>query len=167
MLIKLAELGDIDEIMVLIDRVNKYLMSIGFTNWNKGYPNRELIEKDVMNREQNILVINNVITGIYSSAKYDYEVFPELNFRDKYNNFAMVHRLAVLPTEQGKGYAKLMMSHAEDKYKRDSFTSIRLGVHSSNAKLVKFYLDLDYEVRGEAYFEVDEAPFFIMEKIIS
>jgi len=167
MVIELAKLSDIKEIMVLISNVNKNLLSKGFTNWNKGYPNYEIIEKDILNREQFILLKNYKIIGIYSSAKYNYDIFPELDFNDKSDNYAMVHRLAVSPDEQGKGYAKLMMSHAEDKYIEKGFTSIRLGVHSANTKLVKFYRDLDYKVRGEAHFEVDEAPFFIMEKIIS
>jgi len=168
--IKLANKGDINEIMVLIEKVNKKLLSLGFSNWNKGYPNQQIVEKDIENDEQYKLMDFNQnghnIIGIYSLAKFHYPIFDKLKFTDKTNNYGMIHRVAVIPEYQNRGYAKLMMDNAENILRIKRYFSIRLGVISSNDKLVEFYLNRDYKIKGSENFEIDESPFYLMEKII-
>ena len=58
-------------------------------------------------------------------------------------NNLYVHRLAVHPEFQGKGFAQKLMDYAENYAKTNSFASIRLDTFSKNERNQKFY-----EVRG-------------------
>ena len=78
-----------------------------------------------------------------------------------------IHRLAVHPQEQKKGYAKVLMDFAEDYARKGGFISVRLDTFSKNVRNNKFYQARGYRAVGDIYFpKQSEFPFHCYELIL-
>jgi ribosomal protein S18 acetylase RimI-like enzyme len=78
----------------------------------------------------------------------------------------VIHRLAINPVQQGKGFAKRLISFAEGEILRMDFKSIRLDAFSGNLKALMLYEGMGYQKRGEVNFPGRNLPFICFEKIL-
>ena len=73
--------------------------------WNEHYPNIETFEEDVLNQNLYVLEIKNKLIGcLVISNKMD-EFYSKVNWLTPNKNNLYLHRLAVDPDYQKKGYA--------------------------------------------------------------
>ena len=78
-----------------------------------------------------------------------------------------VHRLAVHPEHQGKGYAQQLMDFAENYARVNGFTSIRLDTFSRNKRNQRFYEARGYKKLEDIYFpEQSTYPFHCYELVV-
>ena len=78
-----------------------------------------------------------------------------------------IHRLAIHPKHQGKGYAKQLMDYAENYAEKNHFQSIRLDTFSQNKRNQKFYEIRGYKRLEQIYFpQQSECPFYCYELIL-
>ena len=78
-----------------------------------------------------------------------------------------IHRLAIDPSQQGKGYAQKLMSFAEDKAKKNGLVSVRLDTFSQNKRNQRFYEARGYNKLSDIYFpKQSEHPFHCYELIL-
>ncbi len=61
----------------------------------------------------------------------------------------MIHHLAVDPTEQGKGYGRLMLEELECRFTEMGVIKLNLFVVDTNEKVISFYEKLGYIQRPE------------------
>ena len=81
-------------------------------------------------------------------------------------NNIYIHRLAIHPKHQGKGYAQKMMDFAENHAKKHNFVSVRLDTFSQNKRNQKFYETRGYHRLGDIYFpKQSEHPFHCYEMV--
>ena len=73
-------------------------------------------------------------------------------------------RLAVLPSEQNKGYARIMMQFGMDELKRRGFKGIHFLVNKHNVKAIRSYEKFGFDVVGECY--MFEQDFLCYEKVL-
>ena len=59
----------------------------------------------------------------------------------------LIHHLAVLPREQGKGYGKKLMSEVEKRFAEMGVFKSHLLIDSDNKQVINFYLNLGWELR--------------------
>lgn len=163
--IELADTSDIDEIMLLKEKINKDLLLHGMNQWNNGYPNEEVFLRDIGLKSQYKLIDENQrIIGIGSMNQLQHPKFAEANWDDKSDGFRLIYRLGINPEYQNQGLAGKIMDFLEDLAVKENASSIRLGALSTYEKVVQFYLKRNYNIKDEKMFPVSKQIFYLMEK---
>jgi len=166
-MIRSATLTDIYALIQVTKACAKYMISKGIFQWNEHYPNRTAFENDVTRNELFVLEIEDEIIGsIVLSNIMDEEYIPiEWLTKNKHNLY--IHRLAIHPKYQRKGYAQQLMDFAEGFAKKNHYTSIRLDTFSQNKRNQKFYELRGYKRLGDIYFpKQSEFPFHCTELLL-
>ena len=78
-----------------------------------------------------------------------------------------IHRLAIHPIFQGKGYARLLMEFGENYATENNYSSGRWDTFSQNKRNQKFYELRNYKRLGNIYFpKQSEYPFYCYELVL-
>ena len=166
-MIRLAYFSDLNSIKKLTEACAKDMISKKIFQWNEHYPSREVLEKDIKNKELYVTEINNSVVGCVMFSKLKDEVYNKIEWLTQDQNNLYIHRLAVDPINQKKGFARSMMNFAEEQAAKMNCVSIRLDTFSKNPRNSKFYKSRDYVQLGDVYFlKQSEFPFHCFEKII-
>lgn len=166
-MIRKATYKDIDAILEITRACAVFMVNNAVFQWNENYPTRKAFENDTSRNELYVLESQSEIIGcIVISTFMDKEYIP-INWLTPNNNNIYIHRLAVHPKEQGKGYARKLMDFAETFAKENNFESIRLDTFSQNKRNQKFYELRNYKELGEIYFpNQSDFPFYCYELIL-
>ncbi|WP_431107985.1 GNAT family N-acetyltransferase [Winogradskyella poriferorum] len=166
-MIRKAVKKDIDAILNITKACAAYMIECGIFQWNEHYPNRLAFENDVARNELFVLEVDNEIKGCIVISTLMDEEYQPINWLTKNENNVYIHRLAVHPKIQGKGYAQQLMSFAENYAIENNYSSIRLDTFSQNKRNQKFYELRGYERLGDIYFpKQSEFPFHCYELIL-
>lgn len=157
---------DIPNIMNLIKEVVKHMMSQEIYQWNEDYPNLEVINNDIHNKDLYVIKNEKDCLGIIVINEEQSPEYKDINWKDHSEKVLVIHRLAVHPKYQGQGIARKLMDFAESYAGENGYMSIRLDCYSGNPRLNKVYLKRGYESRGQVYFPMREMPFNCYEKIL-
>ena len=79
------------------------------------------------------------------------------------SNLLKIHKLYILPSQQGKGYGKLLIEHAGLLAKSNGNSAITLNVNRYN-KAVKFYKALGFQITKEE--DIDIGKGYLMEDYV-
>ena len=166
-MIRIAEEKDIQSILEITKACAKSMISSGIYQWNEHYPNTSAFRKDIKREELYVLEINHAIKAcIVISAFMDSEYEPIKWLTPNVNNI-YIHRLAVHPQLQGKGYAQQLMHFAEQFAIDNNYSSIRLDTFSQNKRNQKFYELRGYKRLGDIYFpKQSKFPFYCYELVL-
>lgn len=150
--IRSATLTDIDSILKMTKACALYMMQNKIFQWNENYPNRKAFEHDISKKELFVLENNEEIVGSIVISTHMDEEYKSINWCTPDGNNAYIHRLAVHPKYQGKGYAQQLMTFAENHAIENNYASIRLDTFSRNKKNQKFYELRGYKKLGDVFF---------------
>nr|WP_321233783.1 GNAT family N-acetyltransferase [uncultured Psychroserpens sp.] len=166
-MIRKATQNDIDTIIEITKACAKHMINQEIFQWNEHYPSRAAFENDVNRNELYVLEIENHISGcIVVSTLMDDEYIP-IRWLTPNNRNIYIHRVAIHPKHQGKGYARALMDFAEAFAIENNYTSIRLDTYSQNKRNQKFYELRGYKRLGNIYFPKQSIyPFYCYELII-
>ena len=166
-MIRKATINDLDRIIEITKACAVFMISNKIFQWNEHYPNIETFEEDVLNQNLYVLEIKNKLIGcLVISNKMD-EFYSKVNWLTPNKNNLYLHRLAVDPDYQKKGYAKQLMSFSFEFAKANNIISIRLDTFSGNPFNNIFYSNLGFEKLGEIYFrKQSDKPFYCFEKVM-
>ena len=159
--------SDINIILKITKACANHMIGQGIYQWNEHYPNKSAFEIDVDRNELYVLEINGEINGcITISTIMDDEYIPVKWLTSNKNNI-YIHRLAIHPEQQGKGYAQQLMDFAEQHAMENSYTSIRLDTFSQNKRNQIFYELRGYKKLEDIYFpKQSEYPFHCYESVL-
>ena len=96
--IRLANIEDIDDIMLVINDARSYLKHQGLLQWNlkDGYPTIETIRKDIIDKNSYVLTNDNTIIGTMTIIIGDDENYNNINGKWLSNaEYAQIHRVAI------------------------------------------------------------------------
>lgn len=163
-MIRKGTLKDIDEIIDVTKACAKTMVERNIYQWNEHYPSRGAFENDALRGELYVLENDKQIIGcIVISTLMDDEYIPITWLTENHNNI-YIHRLAIHPKHQGKGYAQQLMTHAEVLAKTNNHASVRLDTFSQNHRNQKFYETRGYTRLGEIFFPKQSVyPFYCYE----
>jgi GNAT superfamily N-acetyltransferase len=166
-MIRLAKIFEIPDILDMTKACAKSMIEQGIYQWNEYYPSEEGFGRDIARKELYVLEIGDKIIGtIVVSTLMDPEYDPIGWLTPNVNNI-YIHRLAVHPQEQKKGYAKELMDFAENLARKGGFVSVRLDTFSKNGRNNKFYQARGYRAVGDVYFPKQSVfPFHCYELIL-
>jgi len=158
---------DIEPIMVMAKACAKAMIANGIFQWNENYPSATAFINDAKRNELYVLDINSEVKGtIVISILMDEEYKP-IEWLTKNTNNIYIHRLAIHPELQGKGYAQHLMDFAEQFAIENNYSSIRLDTFSQNKRNQKFYELRGYKQLGAIYFpKQSEYPFHCYELVL-
>ena len=155
--IVLATEGDRAEILSLYD------MQKGreFCPWSEEYPSNETIDFDLSRDALYVLKTDGKIMAAISLEE-DEEVDRISYWDDNLSPEGELARLAVLPSEQNRGYGRIMLRHGMEELKRRGYKGIHFLVNKYNTKAIRCYEVFGFRVVGEIF--MYEQDFLCYEK---
>ncbi|MBL4702970.1 MAG: GNAT family N-acetyltransferase [Flavobacteriales bacterium] len=162
--IHVASLKDLNSVCTIFKQCAEFMREQGIYQWDANYPNTNEIRENITQSEVWIFKIGHTIVGTITLNEFQSPEYMEIPWR--HHSFLVVHRLAVLPTSQGKGIARILMDHAEQLCISNGKKSIRLDTYSLNPRNLKFYTNRNYQHLGNVHFREMSAPFLCLEKLL-
>lgn len=168
MTIRKASLEDIPDILAITKACALHMVNNDIFQWNENYPNTAIFNKDLQHEALYVLINdNNKVTGSIVLSEIMDEEYKSINWLTENNSNLYIHRLAIHPNEQGKGYARYLMDFAENFAKENSFSSVRLDTFSLNKRNNLFYQKRGYKQLSDVYFpKQSDAPFHCYELVL-
>jgi len=166
MLIRKVPMENWNKMLELYQAVIAQLRKQGLDQWDEHYPSGEVIRDDL---------IRGCLFGLKEGQRWLGAIAIDDSQADEYKTVdwlwreepvMCIHRLAVHPEAQGRGYAKKLIAFAEELARKRQAKAIRLDTYSLNAKALALYLRLGYQPRGTVMFPRRKAPFICMEKYL-
>ena len=166
-MIRKAIKDDLHRIIEITKACAVFMISNNIFQWNEHYPNIETFENDVLNESLFVLEINNKLIGCLVISNDMDEFYKKVKWLTPNYNNIYLHRLAIDPCYQKKGFAKQLMTFSFEHAKANNIKSIRLDTFSGNPFNNIFYSNLGFEKLGKIYFrKQSEKPFYCFEKVM-
>lgn len=166
-MIKSATLPEIPDVLKITNACRLHMEFNGIYQWTEHYPNENQFVVDTKRKELYLLKDNNIVIGcvvVTTLMNVEYEAMTWLTNNE---NNLYIHRLAVHPDYQGKGYAQQLMTFAEDHARSNGYTSVRLDTFSQNERNQLFYERRGYKRLGDIHFpDQSEHPFHCYELLL-
>lgn len=166
MKIEFAAKQDLAGVFALLSRCKEDLIDQGIFQWGADYPKSDSVDKDITNGSLVKISDHSQLAGVITFDDIQDPEYETVNWNISCESIAVIHRLAVDPLFQGKGFAKRLMNFAEKTLIDSGFQAIRLDAYSGNEMLLRFYNKLGYQDVGEIHFPSRSLPFICMEKSI-
>ena len=142
--IRKSRIEDIEKMMCVIHEAQESMCANGIPQWQDGYPNEEVISRDIKTGNSYVLVENENVIG----TAYDYiEDGKWLNDHP----YVVVHRIAISKDYKGKDCARQLMAFAESVAGMHHLHDIRIDTHHQNLPMRKFLSKLGYHACGTIY----------------
>lgn len=165
--IRKAKISDLDMIMEIISLCTKNMISNKIFQWNKDYPSKQIFVDDIIKNDLLVLLLKSKIIGCVCVSNVMDDFYRKIKWKVKSENSLYVHRLAINPKFQGRGFAKFMMNYIEHIAEKSKAFSIRLDTFSLNEKNNNLYYKLGYSKLGQIYFrDQSDMPFNCYEKLL-
>lgn len=157
--------SDIPEIWAILKDAIQRRKKDGSNQWQDGYPNPDVIKKDIEKNAGYVLTDNKIIIGycaILINDEPEYE-----NIEGKWltnSDFIVYHRVAIAKKYIGKGLAKILLNHIEDFALKNNIHSVKADTNFDNKAMQHLFKKLGYSYCGLVYFR--GAPREAFEKVL-
>ena len=166
-MIRKAKLVEIPQILELTKACGQHLIDQGIYQWNEHYPSEDAFKTDIAREELYVLFEAGALIGTIALSTFMDPEYESVGWLTPNENNLYVHRLAITPACQGKGFAQELMSFAESFARKAHFTSIRLDTFSQNKRNQTFYEQRGYTRLEEVFFPMQsDLPFYCYELIL-
>ena len=165
-MIRLAKKEEILQLLAITRDCAENMISQNIFQWNEHYPSKTAFENDLLRKELYVLTSDEKIIGCIVLTPIIDEEYVPVDWLTPNKNNLYIHRLAIHPKFQGKGFAQKLMDFAEDFAIKNNYSSIRLDTFSKNLRNQKFYELRGYKKLGDIYFpKQSEHPFYCYERL--
>ncbi|OAB27180.1 L-amino acid N-acyltransferase YncA [Flavobacterium fryxellicola] len=148
-----ATLSEMAPIWNILQRAIQRRKEDGSNQWQDGYPNPPVVQKDIEKGEGFVLLQGETIIG-YSAVVINNEpAYDQIEGNWLTNaDFVVMHRVAISEEHLGKGLAKLMIKNIENFALSNGIYSIKADTNFDNSAMLKIFESLGYSYCGEVYF---------------
>ncbi len=137
--VQYASIQDINHIIDIIDQSKAYFKESHINQWQDGYPNRDTFNEDILNNKCFVLKDNDLILGTMYFAIEEDPTYKDIEGSWLTNaKYAVIHRIAVLQKEKGRGYAQYLLDYAIKTCIDNNIESIRIDTHIDNKSMQSF-----------------------------
>ncbi len=148
-MIRLATNNDLDEILAVYDTARKFMRATGNpTQWNGGYPQREVLVEDIKSKQLFVLDIDGEIHAVFAFIKGEdptYRYIENGNWLSNEEYFA-IHRVA--SAGKSKGVLKICLD-----YCKGFSANLRIDTHSDNTVMQHLLIKHGFIKCGTIYLE--------------
>lgn len=152
-MIRLANLNDLQSIMEIVTDAVKLLKDNKVNQWQNGYPNIEVITKDINSKNLYVYCDNEKVVGfayISSEEETSYEVIYNGSWLQK-GKYIVVHRIAVKKEYLNKKIAWKLLTEAVNIARSNKIRSIRVDTHRDNLIMNNFLKKFGFTKCGEIF----------------
>lgn len=138
----------------------------GSTQWQDGYPNEHVVQRDIDRGIGYVLTKDNEVIGYAAVILSDEPAYEKIvgTWLTK-GDFYVVHRIAVSDQFIGQGLGKLILQFIEELAKKNNVPSIKVDTNFDNAAMLKTFEKLGYTYCGEVTFR--DSPRKAFEKVLT
>nr|WP_315158146.1 GNAT family N-acetyltransferase [uncultured Flavobacterium sp.] len=137
----------------------------GSDQWQDGYPNPEVVKKDIDTYHGFVLTEGETIIGYTAILINDEPEYAKIKGEWLTNNdFVVFHRVALSENYLGKGLAKKILEYIEEFALSNNIYSVKADTNFDNIAMLKIFEKSGYKYCGKVYFRGGERRAF--EKIL-
>ena len=148
-----AQVDDIPAIWTILEGAIARRKADGSNQWQDGYPNQEVVTRDIEKEYGYVLLDNNEIVGYSAIMINDEPAYKDIIgawLTD--GDFVVYHRVAISENHLGKGLAKKMMASIEDFARENNINSIKVDTNFDNLAMLSILEKAGYQYCGEVVF---------------
>lgn len=165
-LFRKATISDAESIWHLLQQAIIRRKKDGSEQWQDGYPNPEIIQKDIEKDAGYVLTQGETIIGYCTMVINDEPEYAKIDGKWLTNeDFVVFHRLAISEAFLGKGLAKTIIGFIEDFALKNNIFSLKADTNFDNFAMLHIFENLGFSFCGEVYFR--GSPRKAFEKILS
>lgn len=146
-----AEKKDAEKILLIIEEAKKLLAEQNSPQWQNGYPNREVIDKDIVEAKAYVLIYKNDLVGTIALQKEpekNYETISEGQWSNPEQSYVTIHRIAVASNYRRKNFAMKIIELAQLEIKKWGFSQIRVDTHRKNKGMQRLLEKSGFQYKG-------------------
>jgi len=148
-----ASLSDINPIWNILQQAIIRRKNDGSNQWQDGYPNLEVVQKDIEKEAGYVLTEGETIVGYIAVLINDEPEYAKLKGEWLTNDdFVLFHRVAISENYLGKGLAKMMINCIEDFAIENNIKSIKADTNFDNDAMLNIFEKLGYKYCGQVHF---------------
>ena len=155
MIFRKATLEDLDTIAQMIGAASARLGAAGIDQWQRGYPNRQSVERDIDSGVGMVLCEGMTILvygAVIFTGEPAYDDLTGGEWLTSEGDYACIHRLCVNEIFVGMGFSKQFMMAAE-AMAAERVASIRIDTHPDNKIMQGLVARLGYSYCGDVVIE--------------
>ncbi|WP_291648212.1 GNAT family N-acetyltransferase [Clostridium sp.] len=144
---------DLIDIMKIINEAKSFLKNNKVDQWQNGYPNEEVILKDIRNNISYVLEDNYEIIGT-SSLSFDVEETYNTIYEGEWisnGKYAVIHRIAVSNNSNRKGIGTEIIKRLEEICISKKIKNIKIDTHEDNLTMKKLLEKNRFKYCGVIY----------------
>ena len=146
---------DLESVITIIDEAKEFLKNNNIDQWQNGYPNKEVILKDIENDNSYVLEDNGEIiatTVVSLDGDKNYDVIHNGAWITD-NKYGVIHRIAVSRNYASRGIGKKIIENSEYIARENNIKSMRVDTHKDNKTMQRLLLKNGYEYCGIIFVE--------------
>ncbi len=143
-----------------------HMESQGIRQWHEDYPAIENIRQDIERGELYYVGEGGEVWATMTLNEEQDPQYQDIVWNCNDGKILVVHRLASHPEKQGNGFARQLMSFAEEYAYANDYAAIRLDAYEANSRSQHFYTKMGYAKTGYVKFDYQEFRCTAFEKII-
>ena len=142
----------LEDLCRITDEAKAQLKGLGIDQWQKGYPNREVWERDIDAGCTWLAVEDGKLLGAYA-----YQTAPEPSYDEIHGAwltdtpYASFHRVCVSDAAKGRGVAGALFAHGFALARTQGFASVRIDTHEGNLPMRRALEKAGFTLCGTIY----------------
>jgi len=161
-----ATSSEIPEIWDILQQAILRRKADGSEQWQDGYPNPEVVKKDVDSGQGYVLSDNDNIIGYTAILINNEPEYAKIKGEWLSNDdFVVFHRVALSENYLGKGLAQKIFEYIEDFALSNNIYSVKADTNFDNLAMLKIFEKAGYTYCGKVYFRGGERKAF--EKVLT
>ncbi|MBN2274683.1 MAG: GNAT family N-acetyltransferase [Bacteroidales bacterium] len=138
----------------------------GLKHWNNVYPGPDVISDDLAKRNIYLAKDKGVCKGMVTIDRDEPDDYKKIQWPNAAGKPLYLHRLAVHPSWQGQGIAKMLLDFAEDYAVKNGFDALRIDVYSTSTQARNLCVKQSFNEAGNFFSVFQQQPFVCYEKKI-
>ena len=160
-----ATIFEIPQIWAILQQAIQRRKEDGSNQWQDGYPNQDVVRKDVAASQGFVLTDRETIVGYAAVLLNDESEYARIKGKWLSNSdFVVFHRVALSQSHLGKGLAQKIIENIEEFAKSNNIFSVKADTNHDNKAMLKIFEKLGYSYCGTVTFRGSERKAF--EKVL-
>lgn len=161
-----ATLEDLPQIWAILQKAILRRKADGSNQWQDGYPNPEVIQKDIERKTAFVMTNKSIIVGYCAILINDEPAYTQIEGKWlTTGDFAVFHRVAISEDYIGRGLSRIMLNFIEDFALKNKLPSIKADTNFDNPAMQNVFEKAGYIYCGEVFFR--GSPRMAYEKVLS
>ncbi|MBQ7398059.1 MAG: GNAT family N-acetyltransferase [Clostridia bacterium] len=157
MIIRQANVNDIDALMALFAEARATIAALGIDQWQNGYPSLAVVSEDVTLNRSYVVEIDGAVVGTFvlildGEPTYDRIYDGQWGTGDT-NCYVAIHRVAVSVARRGSGISTAIINYAAEVACSMGRASLRIDTHRGNAVMRRMLEKHGFAHCGSIYLE--------------